>query len=297
MVRKIQEIKQDLMNLEEKVADIQGNLSYFYGEYINILSAAVKKQLVLAAYQVSTQKYPEQFLQLSFSQREKYQKKIKEISQNFQPDSFNLSTENSPAKDLAKQILEAMLNQLNNEPNESQKQTTEANLETEEQKITPEEDLETEDLKITNPEELLFWQQELEIQIRELLDQISNQANQTLQSYNILPGKLPSKLLEMAIKAEEKGAPMTGPPNLLNVLIEAKNNDKPEDSSITPVTAIHLRLTEIEFANLQLSNQRQQIRNLLAELATIKQKYSKVTKELAIASAESAWRSSWYEDS
>jgi hypothetical protein len=143
---------------------------------------------------------------------------------------------------------------------------------------------------------LALWQESLEQQIRELLDQVSNQANQILQSYNIIPNKLPSKLLEMAIKAEEKGSPMTGPPNLLNVLIEAKNNDKPEEATITPVTAIHLRLSEIEFADIGLSNQRHQIRNLLADLASIKQKYKKLNKELAIASAESAWRSSWYEE-
>lgn len=293
MVRKIQEVKQDLTNLEEKVASIHDNLIYFYGEYVNVLSFSIKKQLVLAAYQVSTQKYPEQFLKLSFTQREKFQKKIKEIAQNFKLDSFNLFSQNSQANDLAQQILQAMLNQLD-EQNQSQEETTKNKPE--EQNISREE-IETEVIKITNPEELSIWQQSLEIQIRELLDQISNQANQALQSYNILPSKLPSKLLEMAIKAEEKGSPMTGPPNLLNVLIEAKNNDKPEDATITPVTAIHLRLSEIEFSDLQLSNQRHQIRNLLADLATIKQKYKKVNKELAIAQAESAWRSSWYEDS
>lgn len=292
MVRKIQEVKQDLTNLEEKVATIHDNLIYFYGEYINVLSISIKKQLVLAAYQVSTQKYPEQFLKLSFTQREKFQKKIREIAHNFKLDSFNLFSQNSQAKDLPQQILQAMINQLD-EQNQSQKEITKN--ESEEQNISGEE-IKTEIIKITNPEQLSLWQQGLEIQIRELLDQISNEANQALQAYNILPSKLPSKLLEMAIKAEEKGSPMTGPPNLLNVLIEAKNNDKPEDVTITPVTAIHLRLSEIEFSDPELSNQRHQIRNLMADLATIKQKYNKLTKELAIAQAESAWRSSWYED-
>jgi hypothetical protein len=288
MVRKIQEVKQDLTNLEEKVASIHDNLIYFYGEYVNVLSVSIKKQLVLAAYQVSTQKYPEQFLKLSFTQREKFQKKIKEIAQNFKLDSFNLFSQNPQAQ----QILQAILNQLD-EQNQSPKEITKN--EPEEPNLSGEE-IKTQVIKITNPEQLSIWQQGLEIQIRELLDQISNEANQALQAYNILPSKLPSKLLEMAIKAEEKGSPMTGPPNLLNVLIEAKNNDKPEDATITPVTAIHLRLSEIEFSDPQLSNQRHQIRNLMADLATIKQKYNKLTKELAIAQAESAWRSSWYED-
>jgi hypothetical protein len=288
MVRKIQEVKQDLTNLEEKVASIHDNLIYFYGEYVNVLSVSIKKQLVLAAYQVSTQKYPEQFLKLSFTQREKFQKKIKEIAPNFKLDSFNLFSQNPQAQ----QILQAILNQLD-EQNQSPKEITKN--EPEEPNLSGEE-IKTQVIKITNPEQLSIWQQGLEIQIRELLDQISNEANQALQAYNILPSKLPSKLLEMAIKAEEKGSPMTGPPNLLNVLIEAKNNDKPEDATITPVTAIHLRLSEIEFSDPQLSNQRHQIRNLMADLATIKQKYNKLTKELAIAQAESAWRSSWYED-
>ncbi len=293
MVRKIQVVQEEINDLENKVVEIYHQLSNLYGQYIELLSESVQKQLVLAAYQISTQKYPEEFLKLSFSQREKLQKKIRAISKEITRDSLNLEAQNAIPKEIAEQMIKAMLDKMPVEPQENENQEGKIVK----QSINIEQIGEQDNKPIKNPEILFNWQQHLEIQIRELLDQLSNKANQILQQNNILPSKLPSKLLEMAIKAEAKGAPMTGPPNLLNVLIEAKNNDKPEDSAnITPVTAIHLRLSEIEFADPNLSNQRHQIRNVLASLATIRQKYKKAQRELAIAEAEAAWRSSWYEE-
>ncbi len=62
------------------------------------------------------------------------------------------------------------------------------------------------------------------------------------------------------------------------------------------VSAIHLRLTEIEFADAALTPARTKIRTLSAQLRNLGREYQKKMREQAIAEAQAAWRSSWMED-
>jgi hypothetical protein len=74
------------------------------------------------------------------------------------------------------------------------------------------------------------------------------------------------------------------------------NEEDGEDSTLTQVIAINLRLSEIEFADPTLSSSRHQIRNLLGKVSTIGREYRKRWRELTSAQAEAAWRSSWFDD-
>lgn len=80
MARSIQQLRKDLETIENKVEVISQEAEKTCQEYMSILSAVVAKNFILAAYQVCTQIYPEAFLQLSYSQREKLQQKLKETS-------------------------------------------------------------------------------------------------------------------------------------------------------------------------------------------------------------------------
>lgn len=99
---------------------------------------------------------------------------------------------------------------------------------------------------------------------------------------------------------------------MLNILVEAKNpeleeekdeddGDEDEDNrdflsgKVTKVTAIHLRMAELEFADARLSVERNQIRSLWEQLNRLGEQYHRIRKEYTIAQAEAAWRSSWYD--
>lgn len=283
MGRTIQQIKQDLTSLEEAVGTIAVELQTLYEEYINLLSQSVPKQLALAAYQICTQSYPESFLRLSFKQRQQLQQNLRQIAKQIQPQLiFSFRSNNPIPIDRSAESREA-----NVPPNaENNEVSIDRSALPDEPKLK----------QIANPEELCQWQQKLEQAISQSLEKISTEANRCLQQANILPSKLPPKLFEVALQAEASGSTLSNSPNLLTILIETDSEQKSENANITQITAIHLRLSEIDFSNPTLSNKRNQIRNLLAKISTIRQQYPKKKRELAIVEAEAAWRSSWFED-
>lgn len=149
----------------------------------------------------------------------------------------------------------------------------------------------------SNPIELAKWQQNLEKRTQDRLKTVSREANLLLQKAGVLPKKLPEPILEAAASASEASAEvMPGPPNLLNLVIEIENGQHSEDSNLTQIMAINLRLGEIEFADATLSSERKQIRNILIQLNRLGQEYQKKQRERSIAEAEAVWRASWFED-
>ena len=286
MAQAIQIIRRDLTAIEKKVAKLSLDLKSFYRQYLKLLGESADRQLMAAAYQICTQAYPEAFLKLSFDERYKVQSNLKRIG---------------------KKIQEKLLSYCQNHSNFS----TSEQIDTEEQILlpssTPEQESSSQDdlssqlriQRITNPEDLLQWCKYLEQGINETLEQSSHRANLYLQQAQILPTKLPAKILEMALRAEQEGTTVSGSPNILNLLIEAENKeeaeDSMEDSKVTRITAVHLRLAEIEFADPTVSRERNQIRSLLAQLNKLRKQYHQLKRDYATAQAEAAWRSSWIE--
>lgn len=149
----------------------------------------------------------------------------------------------------------------------------------------------------SNPKEVAKWQQSIERVTQQTLKKLSHEANQTLQKAGILPKKLPEQILEAAIAASEASADVvSGPPNILSLVIEVDREQPASNTGLTQIMAINLRLGEIEFANAKLSSERKQIRQILAQLNKIGQEYLKKHRELSIAEAEAAWRASWFEE-
>ncbi len=151
--------------------------------------------------------------------------------------------------------------------------------------------------KTSNPMELAAWQKNLERAIGYIIKTLSRDGNRLLQKADILPKKLPQQVLEAAVASSEASSDvMPGPPNLLNLVVGIQSEEQQEPENLTQVMALNLRLVEIEFADLKLSSERKQIRNILNQLNKLGREYQKKQREHSIASAEAAWRASWYED-
>ncbi len=331
----IRKIEQDLQRIEVAIADIAKEFYSTYQTYLKVLGQGMHQQLIFASYHICTQAYPETFLKLSFSQRQKMQEELREIAkigvQELQ-ELLEQNPESRPKLDetSAAELIRSLLNEEDKERQEvvpkiqdqkegiefdsselfkteisSQPKTdfqdqevrnqVEENInEVEAEKIqsSPENIID----KLDNIDILIPWQENIEKQIPEILKKLSHQTNCILQKAEILPPKIPEKVLEAATKMEPGDTPVGGRPNILNLLIEAEDLDDDDDAKVTRITAINLRLSEIEFTDINVTSWRNKIRNLLGKLSQLQREYRKKQRELAVIEAESAWRSSWYEE-
>jgi hypothetical protein len=275
---KIHNLHQELSKIAATVTDYCQQLEKLYSDYLQTLGQSVARQLILATYQVCTQSYPREFLQLSTAQKQQIQTEIKKAAKISQ-------------EKIAYILEKSYYNILNIE------------------EIPETGKIEK---QITDPDLLLNWHESIEKEISHYLERLSMKVNHVLQQAKILPYRLPSQIIEMAIQAEEVGQGTSGTPNILNVLVEAERQraEKEEEEEeneeeepemlflekVTRLTAIRLRLIEIEFADSTLSQQRQQLRQLLEKINEVRKYYHRKQKECAIAEAESAWRACWSDD-
>ncbi|MBD2012605.1 hypothetical protein H6F96_01055 [Microcoleus sp. FACHB-53] len=300
MARAIERIEQDLAALEEATALLRAELHKTYSQYLQLLGQAVRRQLILASYQVCTHGYPEAFLSLSFNQRQKLQQSIQQMGKKAQEQLLS-------HLEASKKVTKAEVT----DSNEPVPQPELTNSEPP-QDVTPEplsiveqvpgnleapETINITNPELTKPEQLAQWQEELEEAIGQTLETLSLNTNRLLQQTGIIPRKLPAAVLEAATKADSSTESVTvGSPNLLNLLMETESEDDSEDSTLTRIIAINLRLSEIEFADPALNAGRNQIRNLSAKRNTLHREYHKKQRERSVAQAEAAWRASWFED-
>lgn len=275
MAGSINRIEQDIATLEEAIAKLAQEFHQAYEVYLMALGQGVRQQLILASYYLCTQTYPEAFLKLSVSERQKLQQGL---------------------RNLAQQMQKALCQSLQM-PAPVEVPGLELRAEEAEGKLELETDFEISPIrKPLTPERLSAWQERIETGIIQLLKLLSKDANLLLQRSGLLPQKLPEAVLEVASKAEASSDGIAGPPNLLQIMIETEDDDDSQMSMVTKLTAIHLRLGEIEFADANVMTRRHQLRHLSGQLSGIRREYYKKLRERAIVQAESAWRASWYED-
>ncbi|MGM3308987.1 hypothetical protein ACSQ6I_23905 [Anabaena sp. WFMT] len=283
MARAIERIEQDMTMLKEAIRAIATELHSSYVSYLTILGAALQKQLILAVYHLCTQGYSDNFLQLSLNQRQQLQQGIRKLGQKAAVQLLDyLKAEESGVAEVeeAEEVEESEESE-EVEKNESNSQSQIPN---------------TKYLDPSNPIELVQWHEDIEEAIQDTLKKVSHDANFLIQKAGILPKKLPEPILAAAAAASEASAEVIpGPPNLLNLVIEIGNEEEPEDSSVTQLITINLRLGEIEFADTTLLSGRKQIRNILVQLNKAGREYQKKQRELKISEAEAAWRASWFE--
>jgi hypothetical protein len=335
MSKSIRQIQQELDNLEATISEIAEELQSLYGKYLDTLSQSAKKQLILASYQICTQVYPESFLKLSFSQREKLQQKLIDLGSEIQP--LLLKSPEPESDRSEQQELKLLAEIMSNLPMAAPPVISETDEEKSELAIpeelenadelseqlalardslivaaeereetnsefpasNPAESPRDRELDLTKPEDLVLWHRRIEKTISKTLDQISKQANKYLQEAKIIPSRLPAKIMEVAIQSEDSGnnngLKPVHLPNILHLAIETEKSSKKQSSTVAHISLLRLRLSEIEFADTMLNAQRSQIHTLLKRLSKLRQQYRDTQKEYTKAEAEAAWRSSWYE--
>jgi hypothetical protein len=295
MSRSLTGIEEKISKIETDTTEFFQEFQHFYRQYLKLLSYCIEQQLILAAHHICTEIYPDAFLRLTFNQRQRLQDRLRKLGREFESDLFAF------LKNQAELLIE---------PEESAENLSSEILEAEEIESQPK----AVPLNTANPDELLHWSRSVEYGVRETLEKISKEANSLLRGAAILSNAIPAKVLEMAVEAEESGIGMnrSGQPNILNLLIEAtavseldnddENDDDDDDdempnpSSITKITAIHLRLAEIEFGDPNLSHARKQLRDFLEKLGKLRKQYRQLKQEYLTVEAKNAWRSSWSEN-
>jgi hypothetical protein len=269
MVRSQQHLQSERQDLLQQTAALSTTLTAQYQAYYQALGISSQKQMIIAAYQICTQIYPESFLKLTFNQRDKLQAHLRELSLA-----------------IGKQLQDAL----------QQAQSSLSSPEATDSAIAS--------IPSLTPESILVWCKQREKEMIRVLEAVSQSANQLLQQYHIIPSQLPPQLLEIAMKAEGEHSGQVA--NILDLLVEARSADNEEDEENqsdrlslpqTKITAIHLRLSEIEFNDGQLTLLHKEIYQSLEQLSQLHQRYQHNQRELAIAGAEAAWRSSWREES
>lgn len=140
------------------------------------------------------------------------------------------------------------------------------------------------------PQTVLVALEAVDQAITTSLRDCSQQANQLLQSHNLLEISSIDTLFEVAAKAEDAGRPITSTPHLLKALVETKDT---EDGETDAVVAIYLKVTDVEFTDPVAMGWRNQLRQLQKKLMTLQRSFDKKQQEQQVAEAIAAWRSSW----
>ena len=302
-MRARERIEQDLAALEEALAALTLEFQSTYEGYLTALGQAVRQQLILACYHLCTQAVPESFLKLSFDARQKMQQSVRRLAAASEEKLRSLVTESDQEEEREKDEEEDDFDKDQEEEEEDEEDEEDKKGKKELSAINYLFSVANYQLPTTNsPESLARWQNSIEKSIVHIIKLLSRDTNRLLQQSGILPSHLPEPVLEAASQAESSGDSVAGPPNLLNLIIETESSSASRNLAETlgsralHITAIKLRLSEIEFADATTSAWRQQIRNLSVKLNSLGRDYQKKQRELAVVDAESAWRSSWFED-
>lgn len=279
MAKSIKKLRDDLTILETETRLLASELYELSRVYLQRLHHIVSQKLIFVCYQICTNKYPEQFLVLTYSEKVDLQEKIKAKGAVF------LSHLTNVLEDINK--LECGLfpdfpYSLTGLPAPS----------------TPSEDgnleiINQEKVKNINPEDIINFFAEIEYSVEETLKEISISTNNFLREYKILPAQIPSKILAMALENNEATVGGADGDNLISLIIEKEHLGSDETKDITPIVAVCLRLSEIEFSDSELRTQRPPLSAIMDKLIDIDKKYSRLDRLHKIALAESQWRSCW----
>lgn len=306
MVGSVEQIERDLAALQATVAATAEEFYATYKSYLTALGQATRQQLILASYHLCTQAYPEKFLQLSFSDRQKLQQSLRQVARQAQDQLLQqlhpVGSADGAGLDPMELLpeLAALMNaEVGVETASTEDEPTETATSDGREPVASEPAEPPKDEPLT-PRVIARWQDRLERSLGIQLRKLSHKANHLFQHAGIVPKELPDMVLEAA--SEQVGDAIAKTPNLINLLVETVAEPSEDDdvpalpASLTQVVTIHLRLSEIEFADGTVSVWRHKIRNLSAQLNALGHQYAKKQREHAIAEAETAWRSSWFED-
>ncbi len=298
MVKTLDQIEKELAGLEQSVEAIANDLQVTYCQYLTALSETTRQQMILAAYRLCTQGYPEQFLRLSMQRRQELQQNLRRLAGQAQEEMLAL-LEPAPLSEHPLEPEEEEFSQEGNaldSPFEASELLFEADSDSPMQLVNFSSlTAKASPSPVTSLDRLLAWKKHVEQGIPEIMLVLSQAANRLLYQADILPSKLPEPVLEAATKSGMAAEVAGSSPNLLNLMIESKGEDQ-EEGEITRIVAIRLRLSEIEFGDASLTTWRSKLRGITSRLNQLERDYRKKQRERATAEAEQAWKAIWVED-
>lgn len=276
MARAVQAIEKDLRALGGQATDLGQQFQQVYAAYLQQLGRVLRHQLALAGYQVCTQKYPDAFLQLALRQQQDLQGALRQLGK--------AAAEQLNVEKIAAEEEDAGAGA---DADASEAGASESTLAT--ATAAPES---------VPPEYWLAWVQRCEDAIAQILQKTSIATNELLQKLGILPEQLPIGALEVAARAREPGTPNAANLSEITVELRARTPEGEEETEKETVTAaiVQLRLGDLELADPTLQGQRRRLQELGRNLGASLTKYRRVTQEQAVARAELAWRTSWFDE-
>ncbi|MGI0493735.1 hypothetical protein ACN4EG_18290 [Alkalinema pantanalense CENA528] len=324
MAASIEQLNQSLAELDKQVADLGETLRQTYGSYLDALQKNARQQLILAAYHVCTEGFPEEFLRLSVSQREMLQSDVRSIVRQAAVQLTQLPTlgEVAALPSFRIQSLEEHSDLLENsfmvEEREMDDDDDDDDGDDDNGDEGPDQAGDaTQELAALLAEvasvmashrppspidQWLNWQEHVERSTRQTLRKLSHQINQVLQRAGLISPNLPDAVLEAASRAE--GAETMGKlPHVVQMLVEGPGSspEKPEKSSKRPanlmhIVAVQLRLSELEFNDPETMVWRRKVRELTQKMKMLGREYRKRQRQRSVAEAQVAWRSTWIND-
>ncbi|BAC08287.1 hypothetical protein [Thermosynechococcus vestitus] len=260
----LEAVEQEILGLQGMLLTALAEMRQLYDVYLEMLAPIARQQLITVSYQVCTQVFPEQFLTLEAPEQQELQRQIVELAIALENTILGLQPrrqdERTPAQEAG-----------NGE----------------------------EDAESTKAQESLSLPQ----QLSQVLYQSSLKINHLLQRAAILPPAPIAVILEIASQAENR--PLGRIPHLLTMMLDEQKlqeegqqeqdaSESPRESaSHHPMAAIYLKLEELEFQHPPLANQRSQIRQLEARLATLQKQLHKKQRQYLVLKASRAWWQTW----
>ena len=151
-----------------------------------------------------------------------------------------------------------------------------------------------------NPQHLILWHKQIERSVKKTLDSASRKVNKYFQQSGIIPNRIPSKVIDVAIQADARSMSDRQQPNIPHVIhLAVENGDSKSKKSTKEeirISLLRLRLAELEFSEPLLNAKRSQIRNLMGKIRRLNGQYNANKREASVIEAQAAWRASWYED-
>jgi len=293
MAKSIKQLRSDLTVLDTEIKLLATELYECYKSYFGRLNEVLGRQLVFACYQVCTQKYPENFLALSYQQKTDLQNNIKDLGYKFLGNLSNYLAEiDLPDQQL---FVDFPVSLTGFEPvSQSNNDDTEELIEEKIENLSSIKNKSFYDG--LDPADIISFYGEIEDSIGETIKEFSIIANNYLRENNVLSTQVPAKILEMALTTKDHSSGVSDGANLLSLVIEKENISSQEIKDITPIIAVCLRLEEIEFNDSILSGDRRKIMSIMTKLMDVKKRYDRLSRLYTIASAESSWRSCWSDD-
>jgi hypothetical protein len=334
MSQRIDKIEQELAKLEGAIALMNQQLLATYSPYLKILGKAVQRQLIMAVYQLCTDVYPESFLQLSLNQRVNLQTKVKQIAQGIMTQLLTplVDLENIISPSISSALIPTLITNVAPENFKEIEKVDKRDKREKPEKLAQVRKLVN--WQRQTDTEILQLLQQCSKEVNNLLHQAKLLAQQLpiflleaaakVESLNTAavisrPNTL-NLLVEMGnnSEAEVEDDSEDDPedtPEISQILsknipqdilqdisqhisqhISFKEFSKEPSKEILRLTAIYLRLGDLEFNDPELGNISNNLRALITKLHALDREYHKQAKLYQIAQAQAAWRATWSED-